>query len=75
MSWTKASAVVLALSVVACARVSTVEHGPNGRALQHIEASSAAKGYEKASEMCPRGYDMLTWRQQGLTFILDVECR
>lgn len=65
----------VALLLAGCASVSSVARGPNGYPLHHIEATSASAAYTKASEKCPGGYDLLTARQQGLFFILDVECR
>lgn len=66
---------IVALALAGCATTSSVAHGPNGRALHHIEAMSATAAYTKASEKCPNGYDMLTSRQQGLFFVIDIECK
>lgn len=49
--------------------------GPNGRPLFHIETVGATSAYNKAAERCPNGYNILTSRQQGLFFVMDVECR
>lgn len=67
--------ILAALLLAGCATVSSVAHGPNGQPLHHIEATSATAAYTKASEKCPAGYNMLTARQQGLFFVIDVECK
>ena len=66
-----ASAVLLA----GCATTNSVARGPNGRPLHHIESVTASKGYERASEKCANGYDVIHSRQQGLFFVLDIECK
>lgn len=63
------------LLLAGCATTNSVAHGPNGRPLHHIESVGATKAYAKASEKCPNGYDLLTSRQQGLFFVIDVECK
>lgn len=67
--------ILVALFLTGCATAHSVAHGPNGRPLQHIEAMSATAAYGKASDKCPSGYNILTARQQGLFFVIDVECK
>lgn len=64
---------IAVLLLAGCA--TTAPHGPNGRAVHHIETVGSAKAYRMAGEKCPLGYNILTSRQQGLFFVLDVECK
>ena len=71
----KLLACTAAVLLAGCASTSSVARGPNGRPLHHIESVSSAKGYERASNECPAGYDVIHTRQQGVFFVLDIECR
>ena len=64
----------LSLMLAGCGTVHSVAKGPNGRPMFHIEAISTPKAYERASESCPGGYDILSSRR-GTVFALDIECK
>jgi hypothetical protein len=65
----------MCVALASCATTNSVAKGPNGRPLHHIESITSSKGYERASEKCASGYDILRSSQQGMFFVLDVECK
>lgn len=65
-----------AAALASCATTSSPGTGPNGRPMYRVTGySTASKAYQRASEVCPAGYDILSSGQHGAIVELDVECR
>lgn len=68
---------VFSLLASGCAITSSSERGPNGRAVHFIDGMSASVAFQKASEFCPYGYDILGEPRQisVIDYTMTVECR
>jgi hypothetical protein len=68
-------AVVLALP--SCAITSGTDNGPNGRPVHWINGTSAKAAFEKASALCPSGYDILGDPKQTsvIDYEMTIECK
>ena len=65
--------VIAVLLLTGCA--TTIPSGPGGQPMHHVEGLGSTSAYKKASQMCPNGYNVIHSRQQGVFFVLDIECR
>lgn len=67
--------ILVALLLTGCATSSTIARGPNGQPMHTINGIGATAAYKDAAAKCPNGYTILHSREQGLFFVLDVECK
>ncbi|MNE54524.1 hypothetical protein D3C77_544850 [compost metagenome] len=61
----------------ACAITSSNAMGPNGRPVHFIDGTTASVSFDKASELCPHGYTMLSPPEQTtpLDYVMTIECK
>lgn len=68
---------VTVLVLPACAITSGHEIGPNGRPVYFIDGMSAGVTFDRARQLCPKGYTILgTPRQTTLIdYVMTIECK
>lgn len=61
----------------ACAITSSNSVGPNGRPVHFIDGTTASVTFDKANELCPNGYTMLSAPNQTtpLDYVVTIECK
>ncbi|WP_189459300.1 hypothetical protein [Jeongeupia chitinilytica] len=59
-----------------CASVETAEFGPNGKPVHHIETGSATDSFDKAHDLCPKGYTLIgNPHETDDVYALTIECK
>ncbi|BCL75137.1 hypothetical protein JHS3_08730 [Jeongeupia sp. HS-3] len=59
-----------------CASVDTAEFGPNGKPVHHIETGNAAKTYDEAHDLCPKGYGLIgNPHETDDVYAITIECK
>lgn len=68
---------MIAAALAGCAMTSTSKTGPNGRPVHYIDAMTSAKMWDKASSLCPNGYNILMGPQRTteLDWEISIECK
>lgn len=72
-----AAVALLAMLLGGCAITSSSAHGPNGRPVMYIDATSAGVAFNKAASRCPNGYIILGEPRQEspVDYTMTVECK
>ncbi|MBM3114505.1 hypothetical protein [Jeongeupia naejangsanensis] len=64
------------LWLAGCASVETAEFGPNGKPVHHIETGSATDSFDKAHDLCPKGYSLIgNPHETDDVYALTIECK
>lgn len=68
---------MIAAALAGCVMTSTRKTGPNGRPVHYIDAMTSATMWDKASSLCPNGYNILMGPQRttDVDWGISIECK
>ena len=68
---------VTAAALAGCAVTDTSKTGPNGRPVHAIDATSSSAMWDKASSLCPNGYNILMGPQKTseIDWEMSIDCK